>query len=235
MLRNIYNHRNKISKNLSKRLIKDKFTIISDDCWGGQIYNQLEIPYYTPTVGLWIGGHDYIQFIENLSKANAANLYNANSNETYPVGQSAYAKFHFLHYKNFDIAVNTFQRRYQRINWNKLLYKIDLEKPGMNADHIKKWNEMKLPNSIAFYSDRVLKEWSGDIHNGVYIKNWVLDGALMFDISRRSFNVFKWLNTGVINKSLIYAMMNFLLFDPTTDRKILYKIRKLRTKIARIF
>ena len=220
MLRKFYNQRNKIGKQLSKKLIKDNFTIISDDCWGGQIYRQLSIPYSTPTVGLWIVENDYLQFIENLSNINTVDIYSVNSNADYPIGQSSFAKYHFLHYENFATAVQTFKRRHQRINWDRLLYKIDLEKPGYNEKHIKKWNAMKLPNSIAFYSDRILKEWSGEIHNGVYIKNWDIDGSKMFDISRSYFNIFKWLNEGVINKSLTYSMLNFFVLDPTAHGKL---------------
>ncbi|WP_027077529.1 DUF1919 domain-containing protein [Maribacter antarcticus] len=220
MLRKIYNQRTKIGKILSQKIIKDNFTIISDDCWGGQIYRQLSIPYYTPTVGLWIGGDDYLKFIENLNNTNAYNIQKVNSKETYPIGKSSDAQFHFLHYENFDLAVRTFKRRYDRIIWNRLLYKIDLEKPVFNVEHIKKWNDMQLENSIAFYSDGVLKEWNGDIHNGVYIKNWNIDGTEMFDISRGYFNIFNWLNEGKINKSIIYSILNFLIFDPKVYRKL---------------
>lgn len=227
MLKQVENYRSEFAKNISKKLIKEKFTIISDDCWGGQIYRQLLIPYYTPTVGLWIGGDDYFRFIENLHAPDATDIFAIKSKATYPIGQSPYAKFHFLHYENFDIAKETFIRRYQRINWDNLLYKIDLEKPVFELEHVRRWNELKLPNSIAFYSNRVLENWGDEIHNGLYIKNWSIDGAAMFDISRSYFNIFQWLDKGYIQKSLMYSLMNFLIYDPTT----LKKLKKIKQSI----
>ena len=47
--------------------IKDKeFTIISNNCWGGMIYESYGLQKQTPTVGLFIMPDDYIKFLRNL-------------------------------------------------------------------------------------------------------------------------------------------------------------------------
>ena len=45
---------------------KDKFTIISNNCWGGHLYRWYAIGYNSPTIGLYMFSKDYIKFIYNL-------------------------------------------------------------------------------------------------------------------------------------------------------------------------
>ena len=51
-------------RNLS--LKSDKFTIISNNCWGGLVYQRYNLPYNTPTVGLYFFADDYIKFVSDL-------------------------------------------------------------------------------------------------------------------------------------------------------------------------
>ena len=45
------------------RLKKKKFSIISNDCWGGSVYLDLGIPYTSPTVNLFMLFNDIIKKI----------------------------------------------------------------------------------------------------------------------------------------------------------------------------
>ena len=49
-----------------KQLLFTDFTIISNNCWGGLVYQYFGLPYTSPTVGLFIMDDDYIKFLENL-------------------------------------------------------------------------------------------------------------------------------------------------------------------------
>ncbi len=42
------------------------FTIISNNCWGGYIYDRYGLKYMTPTIGGIFFPDDYIKFISNL-------------------------------------------------------------------------------------------------------------------------------------------------------------------------
>jgi uncharacterized protein (DUF1919 family) len=174
-------------------LLKNKVSIISDDCWAGQLYQQLNIEYLTPTVGLYIPGDDYFNFIRNLQTFETLNFEQVNADEEFPVGKTPYATLYFQHYESFDIAVKTFKRRYKRIIWDQVFIKIDLGKPCYTESHIALWNDLKIPNSIAFFSPRVRSFWKYEIHNGVYVPDWEIDGAKMFDISILHFDLMEWL------------------------------------------
>ena len=52
-----------------KRSVKSRdFTIISNNCWAGRVYQYLDMPYLTPTAGLYFFAPDYIKFVSDLKK-----------------------------------------------------------------------------------------------------------------------------------------------------------------------
>ena len=51
-----------------KKLLGKDFTIISNNCWGGMIYESYNLPKNSPTVGLFFFADDYILFLENLKE-----------------------------------------------------------------------------------------------------------------------------------------------------------------------
>ena len=49
-------------------LINDNFTIISNNCFAGFVYQKFDIQYNTPFVGLFILGPDYIYLLKNFNE-----------------------------------------------------------------------------------------------------------------------------------------------------------------------
>ena len=49
-----------------KKLLGKDFTIISNNCWGGMIYESYNLPKNSPTVGLFFFAEDYICFLKDL-------------------------------------------------------------------------------------------------------------------------------------------------------------------------
>ena len=50
--------------NKLKRIIDSNTTVISNNCFAGRIYNDLGLPYNSPTVGLYFFYPDYIVFLQ---------------------------------------------------------------------------------------------------------------------------------------------------------------------------
>lgn len=50
-----------------RSLQNKNFSIISNNCWGGQVYRSYGLPYTSPTIGLFIMPKDYIKFISDLT------------------------------------------------------------------------------------------------------------------------------------------------------------------------
>jgi uncharacterized protein (DUF1919 family) len=123
-----YRYRNKFRK----RLNNYDFTIISNNCWGGGIYETFGLTYNTPTVGLFFYAPCYIKFIENLKKnlqlelkfigrsryemANKTRIGNP-----YPIGLlNDEIEIHFLHYASENEALEKWERRKRRVNYDNL-------------------------------------------------------------------------------------------------------------------
>lgn len=55
-----------LAKERQKKLLGKDFTIISNNCWGGMIYESYNLPKNSPTVGLFFFAEDYIRFLKDL-------------------------------------------------------------------------------------------------------------------------------------------------------------------------
>ena len=184
---------------------------------------------------------DYLSFIENLHQEDAAQLKeldkshcNKVHNKIYPVGKTPYAKVHFLHYNEFKVAQRMFQMGFRKINKERLFYKIDFDfKKADVVKEIEHWNQMKLPNSIAFYSDETLKKYSGPVHNGVYIENKSKQkNDYSFCFFQKYFDYIYWLNHGRIRRTWKYRFLNAVLLDDRINFHIdkWYKLLRYRKR-----
>ena len=58
---------NKIgSKKRNSKLKNKTMTIISNNCFAGVTYEYLDLPYFSPTIGLYFFAPEYIKFIYNI-------------------------------------------------------------------------------------------------------------------------------------------------------------------------
>ena len=111
-------------------LCKD-FSIISSNCFGGRIYQDINKSYDSPTAGLFFFFDDYVEFVEKfddyigreivqikMSKWDLANKKMKDREFVYPIGQIAgtNVEIHFLHYRTWSEAKEKWSRRIQRIN-----------------------------------------------------------------------------------------------------------------------
>jgi uncharacterized protein (DUF1919 family) len=197
-------------RQIERQLLSWPVSVIADDCWAGQFYRRLKLPYLTPIVGLAVEPREYIRFIKNLHLKDAFDLAFIPSERPYPVGRTPYATLHFMHFASEQEALDKFSRRSARIVWDRLYTKIDFGKPGYTLDDVGEWNRLKLSNSVALYPSA--SEFSAHpIHNGVSIPDWILNGEAMFQISKRHFDLFYWLKHGKIRSTLRSAIFGHFL------------------------
>ncbi|TRZ44982.1 DUF1919 domain-containing protein [Robertkochia solimangrovi] len=119
---------------LVKRSKNPEFCIISNNCWGGDVYEAFKREYNTPFIGLFINAPCYLKLIKNLdfylncelrfikySKYDIKNI-------TYPVGLlNEEIEIHFLHYNNENEAIQKWKRRISRMpaDSKKFIFKMD--------------------------------------------------------------------------------------------------------------
>ena len=194
-----------------KCLATGDFTIISDDCWAGTLYQDLKIPYKTPFIGLYIAPKDYIKLIENLTYYLSMPLEFIDAEkcqQNFPVGCLGDIKIYFMHYFCQEEVVAKWNRRLERVNWDNLFIKIDFGKWNYDNESIKIWNSIKDHTKIAF-----LKSPDPKIMDSIFVENWVFDGNAMYNISQEYFDVIHWLSKKKILCSNTYQLLYLILYD----------------------
>ena len=189
---------------LKSTLTNKDFTIVSNNCIAGSIYEDLHIEYRTPTVGLFFFAPCYIKFISELKKNIDSELRFTNSsryakgnelraNSWYPIGLlNNEIEIHFLHYQSEEEAYLKWERRKERINW-KNLFLIFTDNEGYSLDEVKKFDSIKYPK--VFFSAKKIDGIKCLVHlnndgehdnvGNLYDNRWNY---------RKHFNVVKWLN-----------------------------------------
>lgn len=152
------------------RIHDTDFTIISNNCWGGFIYQILKLEYSTPTIGLFMYGSDYVEFCTNIEyyinkeiefiEAKNSKYYNEiknNKKQYYPIGKIDNIEIHFLHYSSKDEAISKWKRRSKRINWEKIIFKFSQRNLCTKAD-IDKFMRLRYKNKICFTYEENIKD-----------------------------------------------------------------------------
>ena len=155
----------KSSYKIRRKKIKcEDFTIISNNCWGGLIYQSYGLKYNTPTIGLYFIAEDYIKFIYDIKKYlqcelnfidyKESKIYKFNKQELlFPIAKLGDIEIYFMHYKSEKEAKEKWERRTKRINWNKILFKFSNQN-FCEEKHIKKFMELPEQNKICFVNKK---------------------------------------------------------------------------------
>lgn len=160
-----------------QKISSSNFTIISANCWGGSVYEDLKLQYLTPTVGLFFYAPCYIEFLKDLeaymqaspefinhSKYPEANQYR-NQNYAYPIGLlNKKVEIHFLHYKTEQEALEKWERRKQRINWENLFIACT-DRDRMTTELMKEFDQLPYAKKVIFTAKKY-----PDIKSAVQIK-----------------------------------------------------------------
>lgn len=161
-------------KQRRKKINSEDFTIISNNCWGGTVYQSYGLKYNTPTIGLFFMAEDYIKFVYHIKDYLKADLEFINPKESkkykyykkeinYPVARLKDIEIYFMHYKSEMEAREKWKRRSKRINWNKVLYKFSNQNL-CTKEHIKQFLELPVKNKICFVNKKI------NIDGAIYIK-----------------------------------------------------------------
>jgi len=153
-----------ISKIHGKCFLKNtNFTIISNNCWGGTVYRDYGLEYYSPTVGMYFFAEEYIKFLRNIrsymtmephfidfTKSKYYNYMLENNHETnILIALIGDVEIVFLHYKSKEEAFNKWERRKKRINWDNMIVKFN-DQNLCTEELINEFDKMNFKNKICF-------------------------------------------------------------------------------------
>ncbi len=173
-----------------KRSIKSRdFTIISNNCWAGRVYQYLDMPYLSPTAGLYFFAPDYIKFVTDLKKYLDKPLEFINPEESKyfeelrnrkqtdkPIGILDDVEIVFLHYKSQEEALEKWNRRKERVNFDNIILKFS----WMNLcddEHLEKFDALPFENKVILVDASRKRKYK----NGVYYKGKVNEHGMLSD------------------------------------------------------
>ncbi len=162
-----------------KRIKRRDFSIISNNCWAGRVYQYLDMPYLSPTVGLYFFAKDYLKFIENIEyylglelqfisaeESKYASIIKARKQEDVPIGLLDDVEMVFLHYSSKEEAKEKWDRRKARVNFDNLIFKFSKMNLCTEED-MKRFDENPAKHKIllnnrkkTLYSSEVF--WAGE-------------------------------------------------------------------------
>lgn len=116
-----YFMRRNLDKDNRSRLKKSDFSIISQNCTGGVIYHDLGLEFLSPTVNLFFAQNDFIKFCMNIEYHMKQEVKEIKTDRSYPVGMIGDIKLNFMHYQSFEDARSCWNRRKERIKFDKMI------------------------------------------------------------------------------------------------------------------
>lgn len=189
--------------------LKNKsFSIICNNCWAGHYYDNYNLKYLTPTIGLVIPPKSYIKLINNLNyylnlelkevKANSLSCYEMLKRKDEKAllrkvddlicGKLDDVEIIFLHYDSFSSAARKWAKRKKRINYNNLIYKFNDQNELDELDFIA-FDKFEAKNKLFFTSNKKYK----DYNFSYYDKKYSNLGYILDDL-HTSFNFKKYVN-----------------------------------------
>ncbi|MDQ6903974.1 MAG: DUF1919 domain-containing protein [Bacteroidota bacterium] len=199
-----------IINHFRKRIGAKKFCIISNDCWGAEIYKLLNRPYNTPFVGLMMMSPCYIKMLADLKYYLSLPL-NFREYSRYPEMQQIESgikfplavlgdtdiEIHFMHFRSENEVREKWARRINRIDWQHLFIKYDCGKDYAERKDVDTFVKMVHLNKLAFGNETFGNK------EVIQTKKYSNNGKSQFRNCFLDFNPIEWLNGNPLYKNVI--------------------------------
>ena len=195
------------------RLSGKSFALVSNNCWGYELYGALGREYNTPFVGLFLFPESYLKLLENLDVCLRTELAFTRTprwvagTPGYPVGVLGDGiEIHFLHYATEQEAREKWNRRAARLvramETGTPLFAKFCDRDGCTAEHLARFHALPFANKVTFgirafgsphhLCRPELKDPQGD---------FVVDGVKLYDRRYHCFDLADWIARGRVRRS----------------------------------
>ena len=141
-----------INRRLKSRLQNHGMTVISANCVGAFILHDLNEPFNSPFVNLYLSPNDFVRYLQNIEFYQRQSLTFIQSEKPYPVAKLADLKVHFMHYRNSQEAQQKWLARSARINLDNLFImmtdKDDAQ--GIAYEDLAAFDQLPFKNKVVF-------------------------------------------------------------------------------------
>ena len=125
-------------------------TIISSNCNGEFMYYDMRLPFLSPTINLSFDMNDYVKLLDNLRWYMSQPIMPCEDKQfDFPCGMLADIKIRFNHYKTFEEAVEKWEERKKRINWDNL-YVVAIDGDNCSEESIQRFDALPFKHKVIF-------------------------------------------------------------------------------------
>lgn len=147
-----------------KKLKNKTFTVISNNCWGGLVYESYGLEKQSPTVGAYFAPEEYLRFLSRLEyylkecemtfvppqDARHKDLYMCDKRfGTFPIARVGDVEIAMLHYHSEEEARQKWERRCKRVNWDRLIVKMN-DQNGCTREQAEAFLQLPFENKVFF-------------------------------------------------------------------------------------
>ena len=145
-------HRRAINRELRARLQNHGMSVLSSNCVGAFILHDLNEPFNSPFVNLFIKPRDFIRYLQNIPHYHQQTLVFKPSDKPYPIGCLDDIPIHFMHYHSEQEAQEKWENRLKRVNLDNLFIMMtDKDSPqGMIEEELEAFDRLPFKNKVVF-------------------------------------------------------------------------------------
>ncbi|WP_234119731.1 DUF1919 domain-containing protein [Clostridium hydrogenum] len=141
-------------------------SIISNNCWGGYLYQKSGMEYSSPLLWTYVQTSDFIKLVGDLKYYFKLKLkFIKEEDKEYPIAFLGDVKIYFQHCKTEEEARNKWYRRLKRVNYEDIIIQANVE----NYSDAIKFDNMNFKNKIALTPEDY------NLSSCVYLSGWQKD------------------------------------------------------------
>lgn len=157
-------------------------TIISQNCIGGVVSHDMNMPFRSPTVNLFFPVDDFVRFVGRLEHYLNMDLLLSWAEE-YPVGKLGDVELHFVHYTTCQEAKTAWERRKNRVNMRNVVV-LSTDRDGFDDGVFAKWKEIPYPKLLF----TACEKYAGD-KDSIFFPQYNKSGYVPDLIPKREFYI----------------------------------------------
>lgn len=152
-------------------------SIFSNNCWGGLTYHSLDMEFTSPLINMFEKAEDYIKLLKDPKKYMEYELellstkYDKNMDINYPIVKCGDITLYFNHYKSFEEAKISWERRKRRINWDNIFVMF----------HTSKREELEQFLSLSYKKKICFVSFESSEDGVVYVDNKEYEGKAFWE------------------------------------------------------
>ena len=197
-----------------------RFAIVTNNCWGSDIYNTLGREYNTPFVGLYLRGDGYINLLSDFCRGvNARLRFLGGSNlsgETFDFPVAVLGdgiEIYFMHYRSQEEAQQKWARRLTRLNralddGAELRFKF-CDQAGSDERFMRMYHQLDIGSKISFG----VRPFESSRHVCVSPdpgSHMVPNGPRLYRKRYQYFDFCEWIGSGKVAKTARSRMLSML-------------------------